>query len=56
MAHAPTTQTTLLVLAFVAVYLVVLFRNTVRDHIDLYDFMLLSLVAVIPGPSCCFRR
>jgi hypothetical protein len=54
MPHAPTTQTTLLVLAFVAVYLVILFRNTVRDHIDLYDFMLLSLVAVVPGAFVLF--
>lgn len=54
MTHAPGTQTTLIVLLFVAVYLGVLFRNTVRDHIDLYDFILLSLVAVFPGVLVLF--
>lgn len=44
----PNPQTVALVALFAVVYLVVLFAKTVRGKIDLYDLIMLSMVAILP--------
>jgi len=48
MEFQPTLQTIIFLSLFVCVYLFILLRNTIKDAIDFYDFLLLSSVAVIP--------
>ncbi|MBF0280896.1 MAG: DUF2304 family protein, partial [SAR324 cluster bacterium] len=48
MEFQPTLHTIIFLSVFVCVYLFVLLRNTIKNSIDLTDFLLLSSVAVIP--------
>ncbi|MBF0289398.1 MAG: DUF2304 domain-containing protein [SAR324 cluster bacterium] len=48
MEYQPTLQTVIFLSLFIVIYLFVLMRNTIRNAIDLYDFLLLSAVAIIP--------
>lgn len=52
--YSPTSQTVLFMAVFVTVYLAVLLRNTVRRTVDLYDFLLLSSVALVPAIAVFF--
>ena len=47
-------QTVLIIMVFVFVYLSVLFRKTVKGAIDLYDFFMLSTVAILPAILALF--
>jgi hypothetical protein len=44
----PNPQTVLVIAAFCLVYLAFLLRRTVAGRLDLYDFLSLSAVAVVP--------
>ena len=46
--HIPTVETVVFVSGYVIIYLFFLIRNTIRDQLDLYDFILLSMVSVMP--------
>ncbi|MBF0289794.1 MAG: DUF2304 domain-containing protein [SAR324 cluster bacterium] len=48
MEFQPTPQTIIFLSFFIVIYLFVLLRNTIKNTIDLYDFLLLSSVAIIP--------
>jgi hypothetical protein len=50
----PKLQTVLFVMAFVLVYLSVLFWKTVKGSMDLYDFFMLSTVAILPAALVLF--
>ena len=45
----PSLQTQILVIAFAAIYLLHLWRRMRQTRIDLYDFLLLSMVAILPA-------
>ena len=45
----PSPQTIVVVAAFCVIYLAVLLRRTVKGRLDLYDFLSLSTVAVVPS-------
>lgn len=47
--HSINTSTTLLVALFAIVYLAFIARKTARQQLDLYDFVMLSMVAVVPA-------
>ena len=46
--HPPSTATVTFVVLFAIVYIAVLFRNAIRDELDLYDLTLLSAVGAVP--------
>ena len=48
MEFHPTFQTIIFLSFFIVIYLFVLLRNTIKNALDLYDFLLLSSVAIIP--------
>jgi hypothetical protein len=52
--HLPSIQTLFLITLFAMFYLWHLLRKTLRDHIDFYDFLMLSMVAVIPAAFAYF--
>lgn len=52
----PNPQTVAAIGAFCVVYLAVLFRRTIRGRLDLYDFLALSAVAVVPSAFVLFPR
>ena len=47
-------QTVLIIMVFVFVYLSILFRKTVKGALDLYDFFMLSTVAILPAVLALF--
>ena len=47
-AHPPSAATVTLVVGFAIVYMAVLFRNAIRDELDIYDLALLSAVGAVP--------
>lgn len=44
----PTTQTVLVIVAFSIIYLLVVLRRTIHGEFDLYDLIMLSMVAIVP--------
>ena len=46
---SPTIATMLTIGSFAIIYLLFLARKTIRDTLDLYDFILLSMVAIVPA-------
>ncbi|MBF0290347.1 MAG: DUF2304 domain-containing protein, partial [SAR324 cluster bacterium] len=48
MDFQPTLQTVIFLSLFIFFYLIFLLRNAIKYTIDLYDFLLLSTVAIIP--------
>ena len=46
---SPTVATMLTIGMFAVVYFLFLARKTIRNTLDLYDFILLSMVAVVPA-------
>lgn len=50
----PQSQTIAVVVAFLVVYLAYLLRRAVQHRIDLYDFFLLSTVAIFPAGFVLF--
>jgi hypothetical protein len=47
-AHPPAPATVTFVVLFAIVYIAILFRNAIRDELDLYDLTLLSAVGAVP--------
>jgi hypothetical protein len=47
--HDPNPQTVILVGLFALAYMVTLLRKTARHQLDLYDFFMLSTVAILPA-------
>jgi hypothetical protein len=45
---APSTETVVFVLGFGIVYMLTVLRKTLRGKFDLYDFFMLSMVAIVP--------
>ena len=56
MAYQPTIPTVIFISLFLLVYLVVLLKNTTRNTIDLYDFLILSSIAIVPAIFVFFPR
>jgi hypothetical protein len=52
--YSPTPQTLVFMAVFVVLYLGLMLRNTVRRSLDLYDFLLLSSVAIVPASFVFF--
>ena len=50
----PNPQTVVAVGVFCVIYLAFLFRRTIRGRLDLYDFLTLSAVAVVPSAFVFF--
>jgi len=49
MSYTPTPQTVVFVLIFIVIYLFLLLKLTINNTIDLYDLLLLSCLALLPG-------
>lgn len=56
MTYQPTWQTTVFILAFFFVYLAFLMYRTYRNRVDIYDFFLLTAVAILPTAFVVFPR
>lgn len=54
MDYQPTAPTIVFISVFLAAYALVLFRNTVKNRIDFYDFLLLATVALVPSSFVYF--
>jgi hypothetical protein len=52
----PNTATVLVISAFAVVYMLILLRKTFQGRFDLYDFLMLSMVAIIPAGFALFPR
>jgi len=52
----PHTATVLVISAFAVVYMLILLRKTLQGKFDLYDFLMLSMVAIIPAGFALFPR
>jgi hypothetical protein len=52
----PNTATVLIISAFAVVYMFILLRKTLQGKFDLYDFLMLSMVAIIPAAFALFPR
>lgn len=44
----PTTHTVIIIIVFSIVYLLIVLRRTLRGEFDLYDLIMLSMVAIVP--------
>ena len=54
MPFSPSPNTILFITIFVLLYFAYLVRSTIRSTLDLYDFVLLSMVAAIPAAFVYF--
>jgi hypothetical protein len=54
MDYTPTTHTIVFMSAFLVLYAALLVRHTVRHRIDLFDFAMLALLAIVPGTVVWF--
>lgn len=52
----PTAQTALVIVAFALIYLFVVLRKTTNGQFDLYDLIMLSMVAIVPLLFVIFPR
>ena len=50
----PSPETVVVVSAFALIYMLVLLRKTMQGKFDLYDFLMLSMVAIIPAGFTLF--
>ncbi len=50
----PTAETVVVISAFALIYMLVLLRKTLHGKFDLYDFLMLSMVAIIPAGFALF--
>ncbi len=58
--NPPTINAVVTLVAFLVIYLSILCRNAVRNSLDVYDFLMLSMVGILPSlfallPSLGFR-
>lgn len=52
----PSAETVFVISAFALTYMLVLLKKTLQGKFDLYDFMMLSMVAIIPAGFALFPR
>jgi hypothetical protein len=52
----PNTATVFVISAFAVVYMLILLCKTLQGKFDLYDFLMLSMVAIIPAGFALFPR
>jgi hypothetical protein len=52
----PSVETVVVISAFALIYMLVLLRKTLQGKFDLYDFLLLSTVAILPAGFALFPR
>lgn len=52
----PSLETVVVNSAFALIYMLVLLRKTLQGKFDLYDFMMLSMVAIIPASFALFPK
>jgi hypothetical protein len=50
----PSAETVVVISAFALIYMLVLLRKTLQGQFDLYDFLMLSMVAIIPASFALF--
>lgn len=52
----PSNETVVVISAFALIYMLVLLRKTLQGKFDLYDFLMLSMVAIIPAGFALFPK
>jgi hypothetical protein len=52
----PSPETVVVISAFALIYMLVLLKKTLQGKFDLYDFLMLSMVAIIPAGFTLFPR
>ena len=52
----PSAETVFVISAFALIYMLVQLKKTLQGKFDLYDFMMLSMVAIIPAGFALFPR
>ena len=52
----PSAETVAVISAFAFIYMLVLLRKTLQGKFDLYDFLMLSMVAIIPAGFTLFPK
>jgi hypothetical protein len=52
----PTTETVAVISAFAFIYMLVILRKTLQGKFDLYDLLMLSMVAILPAVFSLFPR
>jgi hypothetical protein len=52
----PTPETVVIISGFAFIYMLVLLRKTLQGKFDLYDFLVLSMVAILPAGFALFPR
>ncbi len=52
----PSTETITVISAFAFIYMLILLRKTLQGNFDLYDFLMLSMVAIIPAGFALFPK
>lgn len=52
----PSIETVAVISAFAFIYMLVLLRKTLQGKFDLYDFLMLSMVAIIPAGFALFPK
>lgn len=52
----PNTVTVIVISAFAFVYMLILLRKTLQGKFDLYDFLMLSMVAIVPAGFALFPK
>lgn len=51
----PSAETVVIISGFAFIYMLVLLRKTLQGKFDLYDFLMLSMVAICRPALLCFR-
>ena len=52
----PSAETVAVISVFALIYMLVLLRKTLQGKFDLYDFLMLSMVAIIPAGFALFPK
>jgi hypothetical protein len=52
----PSAETVAVISAFALIYMLILLRKTLQGKFDLYDFLILSMVAIIPAAFALFPK
>jgi hypothetical protein len=52
----PSAETVVVISVFALIYMLVLLRKTLQGKFDLYDFLMLSMVAIIPAGFALFPK
>jgi hypothetical protein len=52
----PSAETVVIISGFAFIYMLVLLRKTLQGKFDLYDFLMLSMVAILPAGFALFPR